>query len=106
MTATLTLVRGAPPNVASRGLPGPSSDDPAARRRELRVVLELCAAQARGARERAAIGSNETDRTPAETRDSRNRIGTPVARLGRTGRWRPTVEKCDAAAVRLPAPIR
>ena len=30
------------------------SDDPAARRRELRVVLELCAAQVRGARERAA----------------------------------------------------
>ena len=32
------------------------SDDPAARRRELRVVLELCAAQARGARERAQSG--------------------------------------------------
>lgn len=54
MTARLTLVRGTPPNVSSRGLPGPSSDDPAARRRELRVVLELCAARARGAREREA----------------------------------------------------
>lgn len=56
MAARLTLVRGAAPNAASRCLPGPSTDDPAARRRELRVVLELCAARARGARERAAPG--------------------------------------------------
>ena len=54
MIARLTLVRGSPPNVTSRCLAGPPTDDPAARRRELRVVLELCAAQARGAREREA----------------------------------------------------
>lgn len=54
MSSRLTLVRGAPPNVTQRCLPPPLTDDPAARRRELRVVLDLCAAQARGAREREA----------------------------------------------------
>lgn len=73
MTARLTLLRGTPPNVAHRGPIGPSSDDPAARRRELRVVLELCAAQARGAREREAPG-----RVLMLLHASKTRVGTTL----------------------------
>lgn len=36
------------------------TDDPAARQRELAVVLQLCAAQARGARERCGAGHHPT----------------------------------------------
>ena len=64
---TLTLLRGgatvyagsmrhgshlqglAAPNAANRNQPDSLTDDPAARRRELLVVLELCAARERGA---------------------------------------------------------
>ncbi|MFL5561988.1 MAG: hypothetical protein ACJ79K_10975 [Gemmatimonadaceae bacterium] len=60
------------------------SDDPAARRRELLVVLALCEARAKGARERAA-----PERTLALMRDGSLAIGTSCARLGGTSQPRP-----------------
>jgi hypothetical protein len=53
------------PNVADRGPHAALSDDPAARRRELLAVIAICAAQARGERERGAC-----ERRLAMVRDS------------------------------------
>lgn len=86
MPTRLTLVRGALPNVARGPRPGPSSDDPAARRRELMVVLELCAARARGARERAA-----PDRVLALVRNSNNVAGTTFGAVRQGGPGSPGV---------------
>lgn len=82
MRGPLTLVRGAPPNGAGRSPCGPPSDDPEARRRELMVVLELCAARARGARERAA-----PDRLLALVHASKGGAGTALGAV-RQGRAR------------------
>jgi hypothetical protein len=71
--------RPALPNGGHRGLDAALSDDPAVRRRELMAVLEICAAQARGARERG---------DPAQglvlVRDSRNDDGTAAAAVRHT----------------------
>ena len=80
MPARLTLVRGAAPNVWRAVRAAPLSDDPAARRRELMVVLELCAARAHGAREREA-----PDRMLALVNDSEIAAGTTLGAVRQ--RW-------------------
>lgn len=57
------------------------TDDPAARQRELAVVLQLCAAQARGARARCEPGHHPTP--PGHAPDARCRAA----------RW--PLERCD-----------
>lgn len=84
MTARLTLIRCAPPNGKRRGAAGPPSDDPDARRRELMVVVELCAARARGARERAA-----PDRVLALVCASKTRAGTTLGAVRQGGETTP-----------------
>ncbi len=81
-----------PPNVTeagralSAGLAADGlSDDPAARRRELRVVLALCAAQARGARERATGGSALTLVRDLGTSPASSRVAGAAAPLLRDG---------------------
>ena len=60
------------------------SDDRAARRRELLVVIALCEARTKGAREREA-----PEHTLALVRDGSSAIGTLSARLGRRPAARP-----------------
>ena len=66
------------------GDPVTLNDDPAARRRELLVVIALCEARAKGARERGA-----PERALALVRDGSSATGTSCARLGRKWLLRP-----------------